>query len=433
VERAIELFRAGLPVVMVDDDDRENEGDVCIPAANITAEQVNFMAVHARGLICLTLPPAQVARLGLAQMAPDGGEEYGTAFTVSIEAAEGVTTGISAADRAHTMRVASAPGATPADIVQPGHVFPLRARPGGVLERQGHTEGTVDLARLAGIEPAVAICEVMNADGTMARRDDLEVFCAEHGLALVTIADLVAYREAHPELIAEPLVAPVEDVVVAERGAAASIPTRHGEFTAVGYTARDGSEHVALVYGDVEGAEDVLVRVHSSCVTGDAFGSLRCDCGAQLDGALARVAAAGRGVVVYLSQEGRGIGLVNKLRAYELQQAGRDTVDANVELGFPADAREYSVAAHALHDLGVRSVRLMTNNPAKIDGLREHGIDVVGRAPLEVGACDHNLAYLEAKRDRMGHMVQEHLRSSAGRRARRLARQTYAGDINLLR
>jgi 3,4-dihydroxy 2-butanone 4-phosphate synthase/GTP cyclohydrolase II len=394
IEAAIEDYRAGKMVIIVDDEDRENEGDVCVAAEHVTTEQITFMAIEARGLICLTMTPEAIARLELPLQNQHNKAGFETAFTVSIEAAEGCTTGISAEDRAHTIRVAAKPDAKPSDLDRPGHVFPLRCKPHGVLERTGQTEGSVDMAKLAGLEPASVICEVMNDDGTMARVPDLVEFAKKHDMKMISIEDMIEYRrrtELH-----------------VERTSRAALPTKLGTFDAFGYRGIvDGLEHVALVKGDVAGAEDVLVRVHSSCTTGDVFGSLRCDCGEQLERAMAEIEAAGRGVLVYLAQEGRGIGLVDKLRAYELQQNGRDTVDANVELGHAADPREYHAAAHILRDLQVKSVRLMTNNPHKVEELETYGVPVTERLAHEVVSQDSNRSYLRTKRDRLGHILSD--------------------------
>lgn len=394
IEEAIADFRAGKMVVIVDDEDRENEGDVCVAAEFCEPEHIRFMAIEARGLICMTMAPERIDQLDLPLQAPRNGTAYETAFTISIEAAEGVDTGISAADRAHTIRVAARPDAVPGDLVRPGHVFPLRARPNGVLERTGQTEGSVDLAKLAGLQPSAVICEVMNDDGTMARVPDLVAYCARHDMRMISIKDLIAYRR-RTELHVERTAGPVE------------LPTRAGLFQAVSYRGLvDGAEHLVLVKGDVRDADDVLVRVHSSCVTGDVFGSCRCDCGAQLDEALARVEAAGSGVVIYLEQEGRGIGLGDKLRAYELQESGRDTVEANEDLGHVADGREYHAAAHILRDLGVRSARVLTNNPRKLAELGLYGVTVRQRIELEVEPTDVNRTYLRTKRDKLGHLLE---------------------------
>ncbi len=402
VEDAIEDIRNGKMVIIVDSPDRENEGDLCMAAEFVTASDINFMARHGRGLICLTLTPERCDELELRPMVPNNETPYGTAFTVSIEAREGIATGISAADRAHTIRVAVDPEKGAHDLIHPGHVFPLRARPGGVLERTGQTEASVDLARLAGCTPSGVICEVMKEDGTMARVPDLSIFCAEHSIALITVADLIDYRRRTEKLV--------------ERMAAASLPTAYGDFQAVGYVSKtDGKHHLALVYGDVDGQPDVLVRVHSECVTGDVFHSLRCDCGEQLDQALRHIVHQGRGVLLYLAQEGRGIGLLNKLRAYELQEQGRDTVEANAELGFAPDLREYGIGSQILVDLGLSSIRILTNNPRKIQGLEGFGLTVTEQVPIETTPTEHNLAYLRAKRDKLGHRLHhQHLKLQEG-------------------
>ena len=392
IEEAIDEIRAGRMVVVVDSPDRENEGDLVMAAQHLTPEAVNFMATHARGLICLTLTPERVEELGLPLMTARNMTPFETAFTVSIEAREGVSTGISAADRAHTIQVAINPESGPGDVIQPGHVFPLRARPHGVLERMGQTEASVDLARLAGLQPAGVICEVMNEDGSMARVPDLARYCATHRLKMVTVADLVAYRRRTEKLV--------------ERIATAAMPTRYGEFVAHGYRSMiDGQQHVALVMGEVNGVPDVLVRVHSECLTGDVFHSLRCDCGEQLERAIAQIAGEGRGVLLYLSQEGRGIGLLNKLRAYELQERGLDTVDANLALGLPVDSRDYAVGYQILADLGLTSLRVLTNNPKKILGLEGYGLVVTQQLPIEAEPNPANEAYLRTKRERMGHTI----------------------------
>ena len=390
IEEALEEIRAGRMIVVCDDENRENEGDLTLAAQFATPEAINFMAKEGRGLICLSLTPERCEELGLELMAAKNESSFETPFTVSIEAREGVTTGISAHDRARTIQVAIDPETNPRDLVQPGHIFPLKSRAGGVLERTGQTEAAVDLARLAGLNPAGVICEVMNDDGTMARVDDLAGYCARHELKMITIADLIAYRRRHDKLV--------------ERVATAQLPTAFGEFEVVGYRALlDEKHHVALVKGDVAGRSDVLVRVHSECLTGDVFHSLRCDCGEQLVSALSMIEREGRGVLLYLSQEGRGIGLLNKLRAYKLQEEGLDTVDANLRLGLPADLRDYGIGAQILVDLGVRSMRLLTNNPAKRVGLDGYGLHIIERVPLPVRANAENIRYLLPKRDRMGH------------------------------
>ncbi|MEU1668261.1 bifunctional 3,4-dihydroxy-2-butanone-4-phosphate synthase/GTP cyclohydrolase II [Streptomyces sparsogenes] len=393
VERAIAEIAAGRPVVVVDDEDRENEGDLVIAAEKATPEIVAFMMRECRGLICATLEGDDLDRLRLPQMVAENSESMRTAFTVSVDATaeHGVSTGISAADRATTLRLLADPDSAPGDFARPGHVFPLRARPGGVLTRDGHTEAGVDLARLAGLRPAAAIVEIAGEDGTMLRLPQLVSFARRHGLAIISIEALIAYRRSTESPV--------------RREAETRLPTAFGDFHAYGYrSTADGVEHIALVQGDIGDGEDVLVRVHSECLTGDVFGSQRCDCGPQLHASLERVTAEGRGVVVYLrGHEGRGIGLLSKLRAYELQELGRDTLDANLELGLPADARDYAAGASILTDLGVRSLRLMTNNPEKTAALVRHGLRVVGREPMPVQAGEHNLRYLRTKRDRMGH------------------------------
>jgi 3,4-dihydroxy 2-butanone 4-phosphate synthase/GTP cyclohydrolase II len=392
IEEALEDIRNGQMVVVCDDTDRENEGDLTMAAQFVTHDAINFMAKEGRGLICLSLTPERCDELGLDLMAAKNESSFETPFTVSIEAREGVTTGISAHDRAHTIQVAIDPETRPHDLVQPGHVFPLKSRAGGVLERAGQTEAAVDLARLAGLNPSGVICEVMNDDGTMARVPDLERYCERHGLKMVTVADLIAYRRAHDKLI--------------ERVVSTGLPTTFGEFEAVGYRSLvDDKHHVALVKGDVAGARDVLVRVHSECLTGDVFHSLRCDCGEQLESALAMIEQEGRGVLLYLSQEGRGIGLLNKLRAYRLQEDGLDTVDANLRLGLPADLRDYGIGAQILADLGLTSIRILTNNPKKIRGLEGYGLSVTAQIPIAHVPNPHNEAYLRTKAERMGHTL----------------------------
>jgi 3,4-dihydroxy 2-butanone 4-phosphate synthase/GTP cyclohydrolase II len=392
VEEAIDDIRAGRMVVVVDAADRENEGDLTIAAQFATPEAIAFMAKEGRGLICLCLTGERCDELGLRQMTERNETPYGTAFTVSIEAREGITTGISAQDRARTIQVAIDPSRTRDDIVEPGHVFPLRARAGGVLERTGQTEAAVDLARLAGLNPAGVICEIMKDDGTMARVPDLIEFCREHGLRMVTVADLIEHRRRHEKLV--------------QREIAVRLPTAYGEFTAVLFRETlTGKQHIALVNGDVDGAQDVLVRVHSECLTGDVFHSARCDCGEQLDAALELIAAEPRGVLLYMAQEGRGIGLLNKLKAYELQEGGLDTVDANLALGFAADEREWGIGNQILADLGLTTIRLLTNNPKKVSGLAAFGLQVVEQVPIEVQPNSENRRYLAAKRDKLGHRL----------------------------
>ncbi|WP_419993371.1 bifunctional 3,4-dihydroxy-2-butanone-4-phosphate synthase/GTP cyclohydrolase II [Streptomyces boninensis] len=404
VERAIEEIAAGRPVVVVDDEDRENEGDLIAAAELITPQTIAFMMRECRGMICAPMTGAELDRLSLGQMVEQNTESMRTAFTVTVDAApeHGVTTGISASDRATTLRLLADPASATDDFVRPGHIFPLRARDGGVLVRDGHTEAAVDLARLAGLRPAGAICEIAGDDGSMLRLPQLVPFARQHGLAIISIADLIEYRR-RTEGAPAPTPAPEPEPQV-RREAETRLPTRHGAFRAYGYRSADGVEHIALATGDLSGGEDVLVRMHSECLTGDVFGSQRCDCGPQLDESLRRIAAEGRGVVVYLrGHEGRGIGLLSKLRAYELQERGRDTLDANLELGLPADARDYAAGAEILTDLGVGSVMLLTNNPDKVTALEKHGLTVTAREPMPVRAGEHNLRYLVTKRDRMGH------------------------------
>src|SRR3954470_5608589 len=392
IEEAVAEIREGRMVVVVDDPGRENEGDLTIAAQFATPEAINFMATHARGLICLCLTENRADEMGLRPMTDHNEAPLGTAFTVSVEAREGVTTGISAADRSRTIQVAIHPSSTPTDLVQPGHVFPLRAKPGGVLERTGQTEAAVDLARLAGLTPAGVVCEVMNEDGTMARVGDLVPYCERHGLKMITVADLVEYRRRTEKLV--------------ERTAKVRLPTEYGDFTAIAYReSLTGRPHLALVHGEVDGAEDVLVRVHSECLTGDVFHSLRCDCGEQLDLALRRIAAEERGVLLYMAQEGRGIGLLNKLKAYELQEEGLDTVEANLELGFPPDAREWGIGNQILADLGLTTIRILTNNPRKSAGMEGFGLTVVEQVPIEVPPNAENERYLATKRAKLGHRL----------------------------
>jgi 3,4-dihydroxy 2-butanone 4-phosphate synthase / GTP cyclohydrolase II len=390
VEEAVEDIRNGKMVVVVDDPDRENEGDIVLAAQFATPEAVNFMATHARGLICLCLTGERCEELGLPPMALRNEAPLGTAFTVSVEARQGVTTGISAADRAHTIQVAIDTESTPHDLVQPGHVFPLRARDGGVLVRSGQTEAAVDLARLAGLVPAGVVCEIMNEDGTMARVPDLVPYCERHGLRMITVADLIEHRRRTEKLV--------------ERVVSVQLPTEYGAFRAIAYRETlTGREHLALVMGEV--GDNVLVRVHSECLTGDVFHSLRCDCGEQLEAALAAIAVEGNGVLLYMAQEGRGIGLLNKLRAYELQERGLDTVDANLALGFAADEREWGIGNQILADLGITTMRLLTNNPKKVSGVEAYGLKVTEQVPIEVPPHPENVRYLAAKRDKLGHKL----------------------------
>lgn len=394
IEQAIEDIRNGRVIIVADDEDRENEGDFVVAAETVRPETINFMTKYGRGLICLTLTPERCRALGLQQMVEQNTEAHETAFTVSVDAAGrfGVTTGISARDRATTVRVAIDPATTPGDLRRPGHVFPLRARPGGVLQRVGQTEASVDLARLAGLYPAGVICEILAEDGTLMRRPQLEVFAREHHLTFITVAQLVAYRLKNERLV--------------HRVAEARLPTPWGEFRILGYANDvDDNEHVALVYGDVAEKEGVLVRMHSKCLTGDVFGSGRCDCGWQLHNAIRVIAEGGSGVIVYLDQEGRGIGLLNKIKAYELQDAGHDTVEANRRLGFAPDIRNYGIGAQILIDLGLSSIRVLTNNPLKLVGLEGYGLTIVERLPIAPDPTDDNRSYLDTKRDKLGHLL----------------------------
>lgn len=401
IEDAIADFAAGRAVVVVDDEDRENEGDIIFSAELATPELLAFMIRHTSGVVCVPMEGEDLDRLDLPLMTARNEESLRTAYTVTVDAREGVTTGISAADRAHTITLLAGADSRPSDFVRPGHILPLRARPGGVLARRGHTEASVDLARLAGLRPAGVLAEVVDDDGSMARLPRLREFADEHGLTLVSVEQLVAHRQSLGETLTEEQANPP----LVTRTVETHLPNRHGQWRAVGFRgAMDGAEHVALVLGELGEGTDVLVRVHSECLTGDAFGSHRCDCGAQLDAAMADIAREGRGVVVYLGgHEGRGIGLLHKLRAYSLQDRGADTVDANLRLGLPADAREFGAGAEILTDLGISSVRLLSNNPAKADSLEQHGVRVVERVSMPGFVTEANIAYLRTKRDRMGH------------------------------
>ena len=393
IQKAIEDFKQGKMVIIVDDEDRENEGDLSIAAEEVTPEAINFMAQYGRGLICLSILGERLDELQIPMMVQENTSRFGTAFTVSIDAGEGITTGISAYDRAHTIRTVLDPQTKPRDLVRPGHVFPLRVKEGGVLVRAGQTEASVDLARLAGLYPAVVICEIMNEDGMMARMPRLEEFSEEHGINIITVADLIEYRRRHEKLV--------------RRVAETRLPTRYGDFTAIAYENLVTSEYaaVALVKGQVAGEEPVLVRIHSECLTGDALGSLRCDCGDQLHTAMRMISEEGRGVLLYMRQEGRGIGLLNKLRAYELQDQGLDTVEANKRLGFPPDLREYGIGAQILVDLGLKKLRQLTNNPRKVAALSGYGLEVVERIPIEMPPNPENIRYLRTKREKLGHLL----------------------------
>jgi 3,4-dihydroxy 2-butanone 4-phosphate synthase/GTP cyclohydrolase II len=395
VEAALEELRAGRMLILVDDEDRENEGDLCLAAERVTPEAINFMAKHGRGLICLSLPPERAERLQLTMMVPEAQNTtpFGTAFTVSIEARHGVTTGISAADRAHTIRVAMDPASGPQDLARPGHVFPLIAKPGGVLRRAGQTEGAVDLTRLAGLAPGGVICEIMNDDGTMARMSELRVFARQHGLTILAINDLIRFRLRTESLV--------------RMHAEANLPTEHGDFRAIVFKNDiDHVDHVALVRGEIDPTIPTLVRVHSECMTGDTFGSLRCDCGEQLRAAMKLIQDEGRGVILYMRQEGRGIGLANKIMAYSLQdRENLDTVQANERLGFPPDLRDFGVGMQILARLGVGKMRLLTNNPAKRAGLEGYGLSIVERVPIEIEPNEKNVGYLRTKREKLGHLL----------------------------
>lgn len=392
IEEVLADIRAGKMVIITDDPDRENEGDLIMAAEKVTPEAINFMVKHARGLVCAPITHERAQQLGLQRMVLENRESQKTAFTVSVDAARGITTGISAADRAAVVHVLVDPKATPQDLVQPGHIFPLQAKPGGVLQRAGHTEATVDLTRLAGLQPAGVCCEILNDDGTMARQDDLHQFAAEHGLKIATVEDLIAYRRRNERLI--------------EREQIIKLPTDFGDFDLHMYrSVVDGAHHLALVKGEITSDTPTLVRVHSECLTGDVFGSRRCDCGAQLQTALQQINEAGNGVLVYMRQEGRGIGLPAKIHAYKLQEEGLDTIEANEKLGFPAELREYGIGAQILADLGVQKMRFLTNNPKKVIGLEAYGLEIVEIVPIRIPANPHNAKYLETKRLRMGHLL----------------------------
>jgi len=395
IEEALDDIKKGKMVILVDDEDRENEGDLTMAAEAVTPEAINFMATHGRGLICLSLTSERVEELQLPMMTTDNTSSFGTAFTISIEAKKGVTTGISAADRATTIKAAINPASGPEDLARPGHIFPLRARPGGVLQRTGQTEGSVDLARLAGLYPAGVICEIMNDDGTMSRVPHLMEFAKKFSLKIITVKDLIAYRVRKESLV--------------RRVAVTKMPTSHGsDFTAILYANDiDQLNHIALVKGEIKPEDEVLVRVHSECLTGDVFGSLRCDCGDQLHSAMEMIDQEGKGVILYMRQEGRGIGIEGKLKAYELQDKGKDTVEANLALGFKADLRDYGVGAQILRDIGVRKIRLLTNNPKKIVGLEGYGLTVVARMPIETSPHAKNISYLKVKKAKLGHMLEK--------------------------
>lgn len=392
MEEVLQTLQRGELLIVVDDEDRENEGDLVLAAQFVTPEKINFMAREARGLICVPMPGARLEELGLRQMVPSDPDGRETAFTVSVDARAGTSTGISAHDRAQTIKVLIDPQTRPSDLIQPGHIFPLRARPGGVLQRAGHTEASVDLCKLAGLRPAAVICEIMNEDGTMARLPDLKSFAQKHGLLIASIADLIRYRHQREKLI--------------EKIASANLPTRYGPFTIYAYRSlTDNKEHIALVMGSVSGQENVLVRVHSECLTGDLLGSLKCDCGQQLEQSLKRIAEEGAGVLVYLRQEGRGIGLSNKIKAYHLQDRGLDTVEANKRLGFKEDLREYGIGVQILKDLGLSTIRILTNNPKKLIGIESYGVKIVEQLPVVIAPNEYNYEYLKAKHEKLGHQL----------------------------
>lgn len=391
IEEAVEDIKQGKIVVVIDDEDRENEGDLIMAAEKVTPEAINFMTKYGRGLVCMPIDGFRLEELDIPQMVDHSTDSLQTAFTVSIDAME-TTTGISAHERAFTVQKVLDPNAKPGDFKRPGHIFPLEAKKGGVLKRAGHTEATIDLANLAGLYPAGVICEIMNEDGTMARTPQLMEFVKEHNLKIITIADLIAYRRKHEVLIT--------------RITSADMPTKYGDFTVIGYENNlNGEHHIALVKGDVSNGEPVLVRVHSECLTGDAFGSLRCDCGEQCAAAMKQIEEEGRGVLVYMRQEGRGIGLINKLKAYALQDNGMDTVEANHALGFPSDMRDYGIGAQILADLGIKKIRLMTNNPKKLSGLAGYGMEIIERVPIQMDCNEHNVCYLKTKQKKLGHML----------------------------